>query len=195
MAGRACRHFDFGAHLRAGTGLTDAEKEFVQEVLAAGALLENETFQIAEKILRAAVAGHEDELVILNGLPRHVGQAIAIEPVADVVAVVHLQADAHTIRERLRRNSGGDRAGRVDDNLVLVERKLATFAERTLPLVEHYRSRGVLVLPVTVGVATTPKEMVSAHSFVVRRARDDEPPTVASRRKAAGSRNHDQNRS
>lgn len=160
LGGRACRHFDFGAHLRAGTGLTAAEQEFVRRVLATGALLENETFYIAEKILRAFMAGHEGEWLVLNGLPRHVGQAVALERLVNVVAVVQLQADAATIRERLRRNSGGDRAGRVDDDLALVERKLATFARRTLPLVEHYRRRGVPVLPVTVGVATSPKEMV-----------------------------------
>jgi len=80
------RHFDFGAQLRAGTGLNAAEKEFVREVLATGALLENETFYIAEKILRAFMAGHEDELLVLNGLPRHVGQAVALELLVNVVA-------------------------------------------------------------------------------------------------------------
>jgi adenylate kinase len=160
LAGGACRHFDFGAHLRVGTGLNASEQEFVREVLATGTLLENETFHVAEKILRAFIAGHEDELLILNGLPRHVGQAVALAPLVNVAAVVHLQADAHTIRERLRRNAGGDRTGRVDDDLTLVERKLATFTERTLPLIEHYQSQGVPVLTTMVGEETTPKEMV-----------------------------------
>jgi adenylate kinase family enzyme len=154
------RHFDFGAHLRAGTGLDATEKEFVRELLAKGMLLENETFYIAEKILRACTAGHEDELLILNGLPRHVGQAVAIEPIVNVTMVVLLQASAATIRERLRRNSGGDRTDRVDDDLPLVQRKLATFTERTLPLVEHYRQRGARILEIPVTVKTAPADVV-----------------------------------
>lgn len=159
LAGRRCRHFDFGAHLRAGTGITSAEQEFVREVLAKGALLENETFYIAEKILRAFITGHEEELLVLNGLPRHVGQAAALEPIVKVTTVVQLQADAATIQERLRRNTGGDRASRVDDDLALVRSKLATFAERTLPLIEYYRQRGARVVTVPAGVTTTPQEM------------------------------------
>jgi adenylate kinase family enzyme len=192
---RRCRHFDFGAHLRAGTGLNASEREFVREVLAKGALLENETFHIAEKILRTFIAGHEAELLILNGLPRHVGQARAIEPIVNVTTVIQLQADAATIRERLRRNSGGDRTGRVDDDLALVQQKLATFAARTLPLLEHYRQRFARVVTVPVKLEMTPQEMVSSHSFAVWRARDAEPPKVASRKRDDDSSSRAQNRS
>ena len=156
---RGYRHFDFGAQLRAGTGLTTTEKEFVRELLATGALLENETFPIAEKILRAFLAGHEREPLVLNGLPRHVGQAVALEPIVRVTTVVQLRAEATTLRERLRRNSGGDRTGRVDDDLALVERKLATYAARTLPLIQHYRQRGARIVPVPVTTATAPAEL------------------------------------
>ena len=160
LAGRNCRHFDFGAHLRAGTGLNAVEREWVQQLLTTGALLENETFSIAEKILRTFLDGHQDELLILNGLPRHVGQAIALEPIVSVIALIELRADAATIRERLRRNSGGDRSGRTDDDWVLVERKLATYVERTVPLIEYYRRRAVPILTTVVGVDSTPKAMV-----------------------------------
>lgn len=156
------RHFDFGAHLRAGTGLTPAEKEFVRDVLARGALLEEETFYIAEKILRAFIAGHESERLVLNGLPRHVGQAVAIAPIVNVTTVLQLQATAAIIRERLRRNSGGDRTHRADDDLALVEQKLATFAARTLPLVDHYRQRGARIVTLMIEVDQTPGEMAAA---------------------------------
>lgn len=119
-------------------------------------MLENDAFYIAEKILRAFLAGKENALIILNGLPRHTGQATALEPILDIVAVVHLQADDATIHERLRRNSGGDRTGRTDDDLALVERKLATFTARTLPLLDHYRCRGAFILTVPITVTTTP---------------------------------------
>lgn len=136
--------------------MTEPERDYVAQLLATGALLENDAFYIAEKILRAFLVGQENALLILDGLPRHSGQATALEPILDVVAVVHLQADAATICERLRRNSGGDRTGRTDDDLALVERKLAIFTERTLPLWDHYRRRGALILTVPVTVTTTP---------------------------------------
>lgn len=159
-AGQRCRHFDFGAHLRAGTGLTRAEKEIVRELLAVGALLENETFSIAEKILRAFMAGHADELLVLNGLPRHVGQARALESIVNVRTVIELQAPAGTILTRLRQNTGGDRTGRVDDDLALVQLKLATYAERTRPLLAHYRQRGARVVTATITMNTTPADVV-----------------------------------
>jgi adenylate kinase family enzyme len=111
--GRRCRHFDFGAHLRAGTGLTGEEQAFVTGLLARGGLLENEHFHIAEKILRAAVAGDEEALIILNGLPRHVGQARGLESLLSVIGVVVLAAGATTVLARLAHNSGGDRTGRM----------------------------------------------------------------------------------
>ena len=159
-AGRQCLHFDFGAHLRAGTGLDERELQFVRDLLQTGGLLENETFHIAKKILCMAVAGHESDLLVLNGLPRHVGQAVALESLVTVRGVIHLQADAATIFARLQNNAGGDRTGRVDDEIALVQRKLATFAERTWPLIEHYRQRKAKVWTVQVGVHTVPKEMV-----------------------------------
>jgi adenylate kinase family enzyme len=73
--------------------------------------------------------------------------------------VVQLDCDARTVAERLRRNSGGDRAQRADDMEALVARKLAIYEERTRPLLDYYRSQGVRILKVPVGVKTQPAEM------------------------------------
>jgi adenylate kinase family enzyme len=48
---------------------------------------------------------------------------------------------------------------RADDTEALVARKLAIYRERTLPLLHHYRSRGMPVLRVPVGVQTGPAEI------------------------------------
>ena len=45
---------------------------------------------------------------------------------------------AETIGRRLSLDTGGDRSGRVDDDPELVRLKLATYQERTAPLVRHY---------------------------------------------------------
>ena len=157
--GRACRHFDFGRRLREAVDLQPAppwlsgeQVEFLRSVLARGALLEDEHFPIAAAILGAFVAGGEG-LIVLNGLPRHAGQAEAVEGIVAVRAAVELSCPDDVVLERIRTDAGGDRAGRIDDDEAFVRRKLAIFAERTAALRDHYRARGtaVLMLPVTAG--------------------------------------------
>jgi adenylate kinase family enzyme len=168
LRSRRCHHFDFGSNLRAASGLTPEETRFLQDVLQRGALLENNTFHIALKILDAFIAARKpqpDDLLVMNGLPRHAGQAEQLDRHLEFIAVVQLVCDGATVLQRLRKNTGGDRAARDDDSRELVEKKLQIFRERTAPLIEHYRQRGVPVVEVEVGVETQPAEM--AKSFFI----------------------------
>jgi adenylate kinase family enzyme len=166
--GRRCHHFDFGANLRAVAsgqveGFTPEEVRFIRDVIEQGALLEKETFHLALRILQAYMSSrrvHPDDLLIMNGLPRHVGQSEAIAPYLEFVAIIDLQCRVETVCERLHRNMGGDRADRTDDAITLVQQKLAVFTERTRPLLAFYRQRGVPLMPVIVGVYTMPPELV-----------------------------------
>ena len=165
--GRRCHHFDFGANLRAVAsgqvkGFVPEEVLFVRDVIEKGALLENDTFHLALRILQSYISDrcvHPDDLLIMNGLPRHVGQAEAIAPTLEFVAVIELRCDPETVVERLRRNSGGDRTHRTDDTITLVRHKTAVFADRTKPLLAFYRQRGVPLIPISVGVQTMPSEV------------------------------------
>ncbi|MCX7887962.1 MAG: nucleoside monophosphate kinase, partial [Verrucomicrobiae bacterium] len=165
--GRRCHHFDFGQQLRDAVrteSLPPAETRFLQGVLERGELLDSEHFHLALKILDGFIAQRQpsaNDLLVMNGLPRHVGQAEALRSRLETVAVVWLQCDAATVTERLRRNSGGDHAGRADDAPELVERKLRLFTERTLPLIEYYRRHGVPVIEVAVGLWTQPGEIAA----------------------------------
>jgi adenylate kinase family enzyme len=163
-----CHHFDFGANLRAvvvgdeAGSFTAEEIRFLRRALEEGVLLEAEHFPLAARILDAFIARkgvRAADLLLLNGLPRHVEQARAMESKVTVINVVQLDCDARTVAERLRRNSGGDRAQRADDMEALVARKLAIYEERTRPLLDYYRSQGVRILKVPVGVKTQPAEM------------------------------------
>ena len=165
--GRRCHHFDFGSELRAAAegadcpGLSEADRTFVRRCLMEGALLERETFHIAEALLRGFVDRRRvaaNDLIVLNGLPRHVDQAIDAERLINVARVLVLDCDASTVASRIAGDSGGDREGRTDDQPEAIRRKLTLFAERTKPLVEHYRRQGVRVTSVPVGVATQARE-------------------------------------
>ena len=163
--GRRCEHFDFGANLRRGAAgqlpnglLSDDERRFLANVLESGALLEDEQFAIAQKILgsfmqeRGIDAG---TMIVLNGLPRHTGQAAAMQALVTVRAVISLTCTPETVLERVRTDAGGDRAGRGDDDPDAVRRRLAIYAERTSPLVAYYRERGAHIVVQPVGLTTT----------------------------------------
>ena len=166
----ACRfvHFDFGENLRRivlqdrpGHLIGGAELDFLRQVLESGALLENEHFHIAEAVLQSFLAERNPEgraRVLLNGLPRHVGQANDVDEIARVESVIALGCSSHTILERIRANTGGDRTGRVDDDLESVRNKLALFAGRTAPLVDHYRAKGARIETLEVTAAITPED-------------------------------------
>jgi len=165
---RRCHHFDFGANLRAvvagdeAGAFTAEEIGFLRRVLEEGVLLDAEYFPLAARILDAFIARkgvRTSDLLVLNGLPRHVEQARALESKVTVIGVVQLDCDARTVAERLRRNSGGDRAQRADDAEALVARKLAIYEERTRPLLKHYRSQGVRILKIPMGIKTQPAEI------------------------------------
>jgi adenylate kinase family enzyme len=160
-------HFDFGEALRASakqqTGrLTRSERDVVEKSLRTGTLLENEHFSIAKKLLVNYLTkrkASEDTLVVLNGLPRHIGQAKAMEAVVEMQTLVSLECEPVIVWERIRINAGGDRGGRADDTLEEVEQRFEVFRRRTAPLLKYYRELGVPVLPLDVGVKTTAQGM------------------------------------
>ena len=165
-----CRfvHFDFGDNLRriVRQNRTDhligkAELDFLGRVLESGALLENEHFHIAQAVLQSFLAEHDPDgraKVLLNGLPRHVDQAKDVDQVVQVESVISLSCSSHAVLERIRNNVGGDRTGRVDDDLESIRNKLALFADRTAPLVEHYRELGISIEIVEVSAVMTPED-------------------------------------
>ena len=168
LSGRRCLHFDFGENLRQVVErdcpdaiLSPDDLKFLREVLHTGALLEDEDFPIAERVLQSFLArsgaGH-DTLLVLNGLPRHVGQAEALGPLVDVHTVVSLVCAAEVVLRRIAANAGGDRAGRTDDQQADVRRKLSLYAKRTAPLVDYYRNRGARVVEVAVSAEMTAEQ-------------------------------------
>jgi len=165
LGGRRCVHFDFGDRLRAVAtgdlrpdGLTDRDVAFVRRLLDEGALLEDEHFHIAEAILRDFMAG-ADSMIVLNGLPRHEGQAAGIERFIEVAEVIRLICSAEVVLERIAADTGGDRAARTDDDLGAVRRKLEIFAARSAPLIDHYRRAGAAIREVAVGPADTADDL------------------------------------
>lgn len=171
LLGHRCVHLDFGEELRsicrAGKiplGLDADDMKYISRVLEEGALLENESFYIAEKIVQSFLedkevrAGH---FLVLNGLPRHIGQAEKLLDTVSVSLVLRLSCSSSVVFERIKSNSGGDRLGRTDDSIEAIHNKLELFNKRTEPLIEFYRKRGALICTYDVLVDTSAADICS----------------------------------
>lgn len=173
LKGMKCLHFDFGKMLRKINSerpawLNHDEINTIEKMINTGALLEDEHFPIAKKILLRFINERKREnnnLIVLNGLPRHIEQAKAMENVIDIVAVVSLECAPEIVWERVRTNAGGDRSERTDDTLKEVKGRLVVFAERTVPMLKYYGGRGVPIIHLPVAVKTSSEEM---HSMLER---------------------------
>ena len=167
--GASCLHFDFGANLRRIVDqnrpdhlISREDLDFLRRVLDSGALLEDEHSPLAERILRSFLDRHGADrrtVVVLNGLPRHAGQAQAVDSILDVVAVIHLLGSSETVLARIETDVGGDRSARRDDDLESIRGKLALFNQRTAPLLHHYRALGTRIETVEVTATMTADRM------------------------------------
>jgi len=173
--GRSCVHFDFGENLRGVVArnqpddlISQPEIDFLRSVLETGVLLEDKHFYLAERILRAFLRQRSidaDGWIILNGLPRHVGQAEAVEAVVAVRAVVCLVCSDETVYRRIQTNAGGDREGRLDDDFQAVCHKLETYRRRTAPLLNYYRHSAANVYSIDVMPETSVEEIWQRFAF------------------------------
>ena len=167
---KRCFHFDFGSNLRtvaenidSTQWLTNPEITVINEALSSGKLLENEHFPIAGKIFQRFVeekAITEKDLLIMNGLPRHVSQATDVDSIVDIVKVIYLSCTPEVTKERIRKNTGGDRAERQDDSLEEINRKIQIFSNRTIPILDHYRQKKVETFEYEIGINTQPENII-----------------------------------
>jgi adenylate kinase len=80
---------------------------------------------------------------LLDGYPRTIGQAQTLDEILDragsrLDAVLHLEVGEEIlVRRALSRR-------REDDSEPVIRKRLAVYREKTAPLIEHYRQRGLL---------------------------------------------------
>jgi adenylate kinase len=85
---------------------------------------------------------------ILDGFPRTVAQAEALDRMLEeidreLLAVLYFQVPDELAVERLHVRSLQE--GRTDDTPKIIRHRLEVFHKRTEPVVEYYRSKGILV--------------------------------------------------
>jgi len=171
---KRCYHFDFGSQLRkvgsakrAPKSFTRADIAFIRHVLNDNLLLDDEHFYIAEKILKSFIKDNaikQNDLIILNGLPRHIGQAEKIDSILKIELVAYLSCTAQVVYERIRHNTGGDRTGRIDDTMADIKNKLKIFRRKTAPLLKHYRALRIPIKTIKVNIQTSAEDIIKLFS-------------------------------
>jgi adenylate kinase family enzyme len=173
--GGRCLHLDFGEHLRKicsdgiNPGFSSRQVEAIRSVMN-GQLLDDSMFWVAQTVVEWFLRSHQfdtkRDLLVLNGLPRHVGQARDLASMGvDVRLVAHLDCAVQTAWQRKQlseRNQGfEDRTTRPDSDYDTFVRKLTSFEADTVPVLAWYTDRNVPVVRVPVAVDSSPEEMLS----------------------------------
>ena len=140
-----------GDMLRSAVAAGTATGERAKAAMERGELVPDELVVaiVAERLLRTDAKNG----FILDGFPRTVGQAIALDEVLrvrglDLDSVLELKVDERVLLDRiLNRAKEAVRNGyvpRSDDTRDALIVRLKEYREQTEPLVDHYREKGIL---------------------------------------------------
>ncbi|MDB6133886.1 MAG: adk [Verrucomicrobiales bacterium] len=137
-------HFACGDVFRSLDTRTPLGQAFV-EYSSKGQLVPDElTVQLWEANIRSRADSHlfkpDIDFLILDGIPRNVGQALIMEQHLDVLGVFHLSCpNRDELRRRLRKRALKD--NRFDDARdEVIERRIQTYEDETKPVLEYYSS-------------------------------------------------------
>lgn len=128
------------AHVKEGTELGLAAKAIID----AGKLVSDD---IMVGMIRAELSGQSPVRVLLDGFPRTVGQAEALDALlqelgAPITAVVLLEVEPDELVSRLVKRA--EEQGRTDDDEATVRTRMQVYSEQTAPLIAYYEGRGKL---------------------------------------------------
>ncbi len=145
QAARLCdrhglRHLSTGDLLRAEVSAGSELGKEAESVMNRGELVSD---SLVLAIVKAQLGALSGQGWLLDGFPRNVAQAEALDPLLQelnqpIEAVVLLELDDAILIERLLSR------GRDDDNEAVIRNRLVVYADKTEPLIEHYRQRGLL---------------------------------------------------
>lgn len=176
------KHLDFnlisvGQLLRDEVSTGSEEGKYIKSLQDAGKLVD---IDIVMKVLDKKLSNKTHDITIFDGFPRNKVQADELDKIANVDMAIHLNLSkevaidrvmnrlnctqcGHITNRRVHNSEtcpkcGGKLVQRSDDTVEGVNKRFELYENETLPLIERYRDRGVLV---EVDADKTPTEVAS----------------------------------
>jgi len=134
-------HLSSGDLLRAEVASGSEAGKALQETMASGQLVSNET--VLGLMKNKIESSPNAKGFLIDGYPRTVDQGLSFEEkVGAPTAVIYFEADEETLVARLLHRA--QTSGRADDNEVTIRSRLAVFSEQTVPVINHYKSKNIV---------------------------------------------------
>jgi adenylate kinase len=138
-------HIAAGDLLRAEVEAETPIGKAVADYLNRGELVPDET--IIDLLMPVVASAVQERGYVLDGFPRSVGQALVARKLAEDLgatpdAVIYLEAPREELVRRIMERAQIE--GRTDDTEEVVHNRLEIFEDATRPLIDYYRSRGLL---------------------------------------------------
>jgi adenylate kinase len=111
------------------------------------------TVELWKEAIEAAVEGHkfkpDIDILVLDGIPRNVGQAKIMEEMIDVKKVFHLSCPGRdTLYTRLKKRALKD--NRLDDaNEEVIKRRLEIYEQESKPVLDYYPKEIITMVDAT----------------------------------------------
>jgi adenylate kinase len=138
-------HIAAGDLLRAEVEAETPIGKAVADYLNRGELVPDDT--IIDLLMPVVAEAVQNRGYVLDGFPRSVGQALVARKLAEDLgatphAVIYLEAPREELVRRIMERAQIE--GRTDDTEEVVHNRLEIFEDATRPLIDYYRSRGLL---------------------------------------------------
>jgi len=134
-------HLSAGDLLRAERNRPDSPYgAIINENIRQGTIVPS---QITIDLLKAAMkdSSVKCEYFLIDGFPRNIAQGIAFEDqVEPCKALLFFECPDDVLVGRLLKRS--QTSGRDDDNIEAIRKRLVTYQNETLPVIDHYRNLG-----------------------------------------------------
>ncbi|XP_065829208.1 adenylate kinase isoenzyme 5-like isoform X2 [Oscarella lobularis] len=134
-------HFSAGDLLRAEVASGSKIGKQLEEIMKEGKLV---PLEITIGLLEAAMLKAGDVPgFLIDGFPREINQALEFEKsIAECSIVLSYECTEDVMTERLLER--GKTSGRADDNEETIRKRLETFRQSTMPVLDHYEQKGKL---------------------------------------------------
>ncbi len=145
-------HISSGDIFREAVAKGDPNALKVKELMEKGELIPDDTIRdmMAKQLAEKLKENQDAKGVILDGFPRTVGQAALLDELLQSVnlhfeGTINIEVPEELLIERLLNRKAEDGSQRADDNEEVIRERMRVWREKTQPLEDYYKQRGLLI--------------------------------------------------